>query len=1398
MRFAIFFFCGFLASVEAYAIYPDLTPACIASPELCPPCTSEKAGTAKSAIEYVKKATSREGQKELLGEAKSHLKSYAKDKGEDLLKKVGRKYIKEKNEKPISYTRMIKQTTTDLNDINAVKEAFKRYFLYVPSDKEKIQAAYREKREQFVEDTAVELYITAKEMDKELRVQLAQLDLIKECVILGNTEKCQAEGLEQYNCQKDGAEDEMCYRRNMLLVADIYDTIMKNNEYLMAMRAQYEAVRALGDGVKPKSFDKKAKKTSFSIYHEETMNYASQEADEFDDIEEGSLVMKTLPDAKFEFKDNSNSGVETPFDGKEGDMKALGILQDAQERIMEAIESHNLKQQLPSFKNAFDSYHNMEDLHAKATENLQTSQTCVLNYLSKRYADAEKVWLDNCSLAPREGYVCAYTPARSISDRSESEGLYDVMCPNNSTQKCYKLGSSAYGEIGGMSGWLINMYLNAKDELSDSDESSDDYVISSSDSETEEDDFGPGGGSAITKNMKYQVSGNEILVDKYTEEMRKLGQLNLSIGILANDEINKDTNGVAGPSKFNVSTTPFPLWNDQINFYDQYIDGKYANIREYFEKAPLLREILGIGLEMNKTFEYEPERNEQGFITKTVEAIREETEKIISGLLKDTGDSTDGRVEKVKAVLQAEANALNKIKADFHNQLEALDAKRFNLYKQLEDINVNAGNLNDKIEQQNSAITYAEGYNEQAEAAAEMDKKYQTAGNPHKTLAADLGGKINEQNQKEKEAEATRAQAKSELASSTPSRDQILDAIKSIELQMRNIRSAYVLAYYNAERKSDKELDELLEAASKQSSLTEWQIQAFEAINNLTVLSEATKLLEYMRQYAVIQVDEAKGKLDAMKNNGADSLYYAENNDKVVKIHTEMLKKITEPDIEDVISTLGLEGAPAALLTEYAENISGAFAKICDNVSCYKADDRYFVGFIAYEKDLAAPKAAVKFSSAPLREMFTFNQDDMGYVNYFSAKKYKEADDETVLGIDTVDISDPESQVLLVEGSLPESGIEMPEIWKIVLAYRPFVERNIDLDKFLNHGDAESVAVARSGIYPCLSGGQIIDVVPQGDGSVQYARLSMAPAEYGQLPQCQTVTSVGNIYFDTEAKKDFNVIGKIRNALPASAAKASELGNILEFKTVEIDKLNESGLPWTDEFGLNMLGAKVLPKPKMGYLTFRKEFLGAIKFVVRYVESFGDEDVKFNAAYYLNNRILPTNSQFGDYLAKMDIERTALDAVERIRSRLYSDNLDDLVVVNSLYKSFAAMGYDFDRKNFDLSQEAYYKQAENVLNSRKEVNLQKAKALLNGKDLVITLEDFKKRKEDLLRQVALLELDVDEKVAISSNETVEELAEKIKTAKVDTALVDEISKGNDDLESKITNSEPAYCSVYAN
>ena len=176
---------------------------------------------------------------------------------------------------------------------DSIKVDFVNLFLQYPSDKSKIMAAYKKKGNELKIDMAIEMYITASEMYKDLcgdkgegckvaasigdnpneldaSVDLSedskhggmmlQIALIESCFMEGKfceiikMQGCESPkdsgstssgGGEQPTGANSGDEDKVCHWKAALEAAKAYDKIMRDNEYLIQMQHQYEAVMGI-------------------------------------------------------------------------------------------------------------------------------------------------------------------------------------------------------------------------------------------------------------------------------------------------------------------------------------------------------------------------------------------------------------------------------------------------------------------------------------------------------------------------------------------------------------------------------------------------------------------------------------------------------------------------------------------------------------------------------------------------------------------------------------------------------------------------------------------------------------------------------------------------------------------------------------------------------------------------------------------------------------------------------------------------------------------------------------------------------------------------------------------------------------------------------------------------
>ena len=230
------------------------------------------------------------------------------------------KQPEKKKQKIISYSRTIedcKKTTVtdskgvkrvvDVNKEDMVKKAFIKLFFQYPSENNKTKYEYAQKGEELKLDTTLEMYIIAKEMQKELagkEIELfgeplvipegddteniaavesklkgvpmedlgivTQLKLYERCLVAnqfcdyikvtscnGSTDEGGDRGESIQNTDigfgnNKKNEDMVCFWNSAIKAETLYDTIMRYNEFLVAMLAQYRSVNSISNIAKIK------------------------------------------------------------------------------------------------------------------------------------------------------------------------------------------------------------------------------------------------------------------------------------------------------------------------------------------------------------------------------------------------------------------------------------------------------------------------------------------------------------------------------------------------------------------------------------------------------------------------------------------------------------------------------------------------------------------------------------------------------------------------------------------------------------------------------------------------------------------------------------------------------------------------------------------------------------------------------------------------------------------------------------------------------------------------------------------------------------------------------------------------------------------------------------------
>ncbi len=1300
------------------AIFPDYTPLLPFAPQICFQCTPATISFLTSTIDQVNTMHDKLTGGELITSVTQSFTSYALSFGKSKLNYLKQNLAKRK--KVVSASRTIEDSkltvAADIKDEAKVKEAFIELFLQYPSKNGNKKMIYANNGKQLSMDTTLEMYITAREMDKEVRTILAELDTIERCLVAG--EDCSEEGLEQYNCQSDGTEDEVCIWRNALTAVRLYDKIMRYNEFLIAMNAQYNAVRSIGGTAKIREYeekeDEKGKKHSSLGLYPETSKLALNSASRVITIKEASI------EENFDTLDGA--GLESPVAGKEKEFESLEIISDAKKAMNEAIMAHNYKQALPQYRGVFETYNNFLAYKKKTGEYEDMSFGCVARYLGHYYDDSKSdaAWYGvNCTRDNKK-YQCHYSPEKLFTDTAESIGDYDVACSNDRSKKCYVISRvDLVKEEKGINGWLLALQNNIYNKIDTENQESYENGESSSDYVSEVLDTTSDGLTSL-KDMKSQSDKNykndengensktykkpSMEEDIYAEG-RANALMNWTLGRETAQMINKEF--ISKSSTFGKTKSGSSLWNDQKYFYDGYLNGKYDNISAYIEKQPIVSQLAKVALAINAKYPYTGVDAEKQRAD-TVKAIKKMVESFETGL---SSDELDAKLVQARTDLQ-------KVTDNYLQTVNSLKAQKSTIYTQLDKLSETYSDTVDELNQAKSDASSAEVSMEKSEDAIKAGKKLER-GSTVSPQRAGFSSNI-------KDSKALKAEAEKKIKELQPKvnslKKQIENTRKKLEntdTKMYQAKADYVALYNETENKLDKEIT----AAAKSYAETKAKFIKAEQ-SGLTanpVMLIANKMLEQARAQAQTYVDEAKTEINGL---GGEK-YTTAGAAQIKSIHQNLLQKLKNLGLKPDDSKYG----------QYLEQFNDIFA---ETVTGKEAEDSdYFVGIVERERDFTSPKSPLDFSSAPLREVFHFDVDDYDAV----LKRFKNGVNKT---------PESNSDVTLIGNSLLLSGLDLPKIWEQILTYRPYVEKTIDLKELLNKSGSVADVTAASGIYPCLMGNTPITVGEHGYTKADHAFYKCLNLVDGK---------------DIEAGASI----KINNKAQISTldwSKASELGQLLDYvEEIEV-----------------VAGLKIV---KSGHLTFNKYIQKAIY----NLERSGNIDKDKNAArdYFMYSRMLFEHNQIGDYLGYKELDVQAQRALELQEQQVKG-------VRDKLKEIFNALGYDIS-DDFDLSNASDYKNAEDTLKKYKQGYMRRLENLIasiSGEtELIIS------GKEQLENGLAVLKKDDNEEAAVSAYDDLDELEEKIKTARANMSVTDVYdNEGKDSFKKQMENLRPPYCAVY--
>lgn len=1318
---------------------------------------------------------------------------------------------KKKKEKAVPGSKKIaKCKIADIEKPSSVKEAVYKLFLAYPSNKGEEMTAYREKASEFYQDTIVETYVASREMEKELNELEKNFAKLTPMLVTG----------EGGNGAETG-EDNNATLKNAYTAYDTMNQLMKITEELAAMRAQLEVAKAIKHHISPAPYKKKSKKSSSHSVRGtvqlaahtirkggEVMAFAQVDFNNFQKISvsatptvssnggasitsfaqkrkaaaveasrqeaigliSGRVATPSTTaltdtadeeDEDYEYDPTTDSSVKfiqapepniaSPFKGNEEKMDELNKLDPLYEKATEALELHNLLQSLPVHKENAEKYKRHQQLHNKSVEMLRNSDKCVLQFLGRYYKNPEKVWTGG-----------------PISDENTTN--YDLRT--------------------GISGWAIKAFEIAKAETTSPVDSNDGIVTEIDLIDTN--DMTKRKENEESYSKKKQGLSNPDEEKKVEAINRETELIAWKIGAEAAKKLAADQ--YSSNPQWGVAQKHFPIWNDQKNFYNQYLDGKYNNIKEYLSALQFNQIALNIAQELNNILTEDSE----------IKAYNARELGRLAGVVGNDDEAKEDTDSEIASLLAQKQADLAKIADKRDITLTPLVEQKESLNKSIEEASTALSNFNERINQLKkeklTAQSAADDMNVLLDIADNVENSArkngeETEGDSVAQAFAKEGIKNNQAKEASVEPEIERYRQLAKVQEEKIEQlkiqlEQVEKQIAAVEevytRQVQDIEERYAAAFEAARKKIQD--SKAIKAAQTLLGIYRENVERT-IVGDLIgtgyvrgLISQAESLIGNTKSYAVQSVETALADIYKL----GDELYLSDSSPMVVKRHAELMKELQNIPVDKLIkssSTLGKFGANTAITTALTTLFQKVITqKACADGRCNKADKEYFIGIEAKDRDFSAPKAAPEMNMAPIREIVRF--DTVSYDNVPQA----------------------------AEGTVTRKGFlgygeEIPTIWQKILQENIFVERDVDLASILEAGSGREGAFMRGGRYPCRLDEKIIDIDPYDgqymvvdeltgtDGSVSRSSggnndsaanistreflkkigvyikdkvnkiaNSEVSVDENKLPQCQEIEIIGNSGL---AAKFYYTVRDIEADTqgPASVQPKETIGNPSELGTLL--KVQEAG------------GIRFADKPLEVFERLKKiaEDQSDSK---QYKANLKDEIFK-DAPYKTN--------QIGDFLDYVEVETTYRQNLEELRASL--DEANDMLKEQLVKAGFAPT------EDFDIANDEDYELARSNLDRLKNQLVEDGFAGIS--DVKVQDNDVVEERLNKIKRIfTALRKDKDELLSLNENSPSDsELDEQIKTEEVNKSVVGEYDKKvEEEFKKQLNNFKPPFCAAY--
>ncbi len=1228
--------------------------------------------------------------------------------------------------------------SADVYDPDSIEDTVQKLFFTYPAYEKFEKDKYDAYRDKFYEDSIIEIYTASRQLMIYMdEVVVPTMEEARQCLTEGGC------GIPAADANSESAYAEAQALESM-------DNLIMVLQKAVALKAQLRAVQAINQ-IKPRPFTEADQKSSeaeegaqtsllderplvqlaFSskVSSSEPLAFAqmmpasasSQAADALSAVENAAAGVPAddaqeivSRDSVFSEAPESEELHPLGTDSTKEKVAELNKIEPIGADVDTAIDAHNTIRSLDGYKNAALEYKEAVARHERAVEALRKSDNAVVTYLSRRYANPEIVW---------SGRILGKDVA-------------------------------SYELRGGISGWTIDAFETAK-AAHVTTTSSDDIanpVIDMDAQNIDNPDDIDGVYQKFSGQKTYVTSLSK--EEQMEKENREVALIPWQIGAEGAKLL------VQEPGKWGTQTKEFPVWTDTKSFYDQYLNGKYANIRSYLKqfsvndvKALIVAQAGGESKDATETLKQKEFARLDEQLTaqrKTLQnekaAEEEALKKQISAAqasLQRQYDSLKARLDNASAQYKELTDKISDLRQKAQDDAENSQHETvthfdsFTNYNTDLGIDVDAGTVaedpsleerrakNEAIAEASRNLEKPDDMRDDINVNKEENKKEANIEDLEKQ-ADTLNGKIDEMKKQLEQLEKQIIRQKLD--------DQVKFAAVNAKYTKKfaDITASALAAKEEIDTKYGKDADSILNSMA--DKIVAEALAAFNArypkdkFPNMSyngpsagdLMSSLTKSISTALDSLYAQVDARIDLAVTQLQLMGDGLYKAENHAQVVKIHTDMMN-----DIKAMALTVNNKGM----------NIAATFylyAKLLNADISAEGDD-FFVGAPAKARDMKAPKQIMTINLPPLREVFHFDE-----IDFQNVKPYEESRKN----------SEP-----FPDDDFLDYGGEIPEIWKWMLKDHAFVETEFQLEPALNKG-CTLVTFFRGGYMPCkaINSNIVIDVNEKGG----FVRGSSSGAVLTECPALEAKAM--NVH---HTQRDINVRFSLASDVPSVDCAYSELGTLLN----------------ADENNTLFFKQEV-------YDTYHKIIAEQIKIEAN--EELSAEE---------NQELAPieaapfSTNQFGDFLRYVENEQKESKALEE-NTQSYEEMIENLKEV------LARFGFE-PADDFDISTDKDYNLVRDKLDNIKNSKI--AEALEKIDDVDVADNDVVEERVNKYKSIiSALQKDKDEltmmtAVVVDNNHLDEDLKSTKVNEEVTNTYQEDIKKNAID---KVDLSATPYCANY--